>query len=63
MVTAQIGALGGSREGVVVRRAGAFPDEVFSRSLAKWVRKGHVQTDEHWMHQAIVAQKLASKRA
>jgi hypothetical protein len=51
--------LGGAREGVVVRVAGPFKDAEFSRSLGKWVRKGHVQTDEHWMHQAIVAQKLA----
>lgn len=52
-------AFGGMREGVVVRRAGEFADEAFGRSLAKWVRKGHVQTDEHWMHQAIKAQRLA----
>ncbi len=51
-------AFGGAREGVVVRRAGDFSDEDFSRSLAKWVRKGHVQTDEHWMHQRIKAQRL-----
>jgi hypothetical protein len=51
--------LGGSREGVVVRRAGQFPDSDFPKSLGKWVRKDHVQTDEHWMHQSIVAQKLS----
>lgn len=51
--------LGGQREGVVVRRAGEFPDAEFSRSLAKWVRKDHVQTDDHWMHQAIRPQRLA----
>jgi RNA ligase len=54
-------ALGGPREGVVVRRAGQFSDSEFSRSLGKWVRKDHVQTDEHWMHQAIVPQKLAER--
>lgn len=52
-------ALGGAREGVVVRRAGQFPDAEFGKSLGKWVRKDHVQTDEHWMHQAITPQKLA----
>jgi len=51
-------SFGGSREGVVVRVAGAFEDAVFSRSLAKWVRKGHVTTDEHWLHQAIRPQRL-----
>ncbi len=51
--------LGGAREGVVVRRAGEFTDAEFPRSLAKWVRRGHVQTDDHWMHQAIRAQRLS----
>jgi hypothetical protein len=51
--------LGGLREGLVVRRAGELLDGDFSRSLAKWVRKGHVQTDEHWLHQAIRPQRLA----
>jgi hypothetical protein len=51
-------AFGGSREGVVVRLAGEFSDGAFSRSLAKWVRKGHVQTDDHWLHQAIKPQRL-----
>jgi hypothetical protein len=51
-------AFGGMREGVVVRLAGEFSDAAFSRSLAKWVRKGHVQTDDHWLHQAIKPQAL-----
>lgn len=54
-------ALGGTREGVVVRRAGQFADAEFARSLAKWVRKDHVQTDEHWMHLPVVPQKLAPR--
>ena len=44
-----------TQEGFVVRDAGVidYPDGSgddgrFFRSLAKWVRKGHVQTDEHW---------------
>ena len=49
-------AFGGTREGVVVRRAASFGDSEFSRSLAKWVRKDHVTTDEHWMHQALRVQ-------
>lgn len=57
----QPSAFGGQREGVVVRRASSFPDADFSKNLGKWVRKDHVQTDEHWMHQAIVPQKLAPK--
>jgi hypothetical protein len=42
-----------------VRLAGEFSDARFGQRVAKWVRKDHVQTDEHWMHQAIVAQRLA----
>lgn len=51
-------AFGGQREGVVVRRAGQFADADFGKSLGKWVRKDHVQTDDHWMHQSIVPQKV-----
>lgn len=37
-------------EGYVVRLAGAFRRDDFARSVAKWVRAGHVQTDTHWAH-------------
>ena len=44
-----------TQEGFVVRDAGMidYPDDSgdagrFFHSLAKWVRKGHVQTDKHW---------------
>lgn len=50
---------GGPREGVVARVTAQFPEAEFGKNLAKWVRKDHVQTDEHWLHQAIVAQRLA----
>jgi len=36
-------------EGYVVRIVGSFKLEEFQQSLAKFVRKDHVQTDEHWM--------------
>ncbi len=51
-------AFGGPREGVVVRRASEFENSAFSSSLAKWVRRDHVTTDDHWMHQAITPQRL-----
>jgi len=35
-------------EGIVIRLADAFPDDDFSRSVFKWVRKGHVATSTHW---------------
>lgn len=37
-----------SQEGIVVRLADGFHYDDFSNSVAKWVRKDHVQTDEHW---------------
>jgi hypothetical protein len=51
-------AFGGEREGVVVRAAAEFPDSHFGSRLGKWVRAHHVQTSEHWMHQAIQVQPL-----
>ena len=41
-------ALGGAREGVVIRLAGAFPAGKFHLNVCKSVREGHVQSDEHW---------------
>lgn len=40
--------LGGPREGFVIRSAGAFPDDAFGAHVRKYVRAGHVQTDQHW---------------
>lgn len=40
--------LGGLREGVVARVSGMFHNDDFSSNVIKWVRKGHVQTDQHW---------------
>ena len=41
-------ALGGQREGVVLRLARGFPAAEFQDNVCKSVRHGHVQTDEHW---------------
>ena len=41
-------ALGGEREGVVLRLAAGFPTVDFQHSVCKSVRVGHVQSDEHW---------------
>lgn len=49
---------GGSREGFVVRVAQGFADDDFDSMVAKFVRKNHVQTDEHWMNQPVRPQKL-----
>lgn len=47
-------------EGYVVRLADAFPLSEFENSLGKCVRKGHVQTDEHWMRKAITPNILGT---
>ncbi len=41
-------ALGGEREGVVMRLARGFPAAEFPDDVCKSVRLGHVQSDEHW---------------
>lgn len=41
-------SLGGQIEGVVVRNASLFHNDDFADNVMKWVRKGHVTTDEHW---------------
>lgn len=46
-------------EGYVVRSAGAFSMVDFENHVAKFVRANHVQTDSHWMNQAIEPNRLA----
>lgn len=45
-------------EGYVVRLASGFAYTDFQYSIAKWVRKNHVQTDTHWMFAKAVANGL-----
>ncbi|MFI7675445.1 RNA ligase family protein [Actinophytocola sp. NPDC049390] len=42
------------QEGYVVRTTSGFTRADFARHVAKWVRRGHVQTDTHWMHAPVV---------
>jgi len=58
---ATVSLLGGDREGYVVRRAGDFHYRAFRQSVAKYVRKGHVQTDDHWKNRVIVPNGLAAE--
>ena len=44
----QPSALGGLREGIVVRNANEFHNDNFSTNLMTWVRKDHVTTTIHW---------------
>lgn len=45
-------------EGIVVRLSSSFKYEDFSLSIAKYVRKNHVQTDKHWSLGIIEENKL-----
>jgi len=48
----------GKHEGYVVRILDEFKYEDFGRSVAKYVRSNHVQTDKHWMYKEIIPNKL-----
>lgn len=45
-------------EGYVIRNANEFHYDDFKENVAKWVRKNHVQTDNHWMHQTVIKNNL-----
>jgi hypothetical protein len=45
-------------EGYVVRLAEGFPYRAFRKSVAKFVRKNHVQTSKFWRSEAIVPNEL-----
>ena len=53
--------MGDEMEGYVVRVANAFRFDDFSRAVGKYVRPGHVQTDEHWMQGPVVPNGLRSQ--
>lgn len=48
-------------EGYVIRVVDEIPYDEFGNKVAKFVRKGHVQTDTHWMTQAVVPNILRGK--
>lgn len=45
-------------EGFVVRTVQEFSMREFTSKVAKWVRPGHVVTEDHWMHSEIVPNKV-----
>ncbi|MFH8800806.1 RNA ligase family protein [Streptomyces sp. NPDC017936] len=53
----------GRQEGYVVRTAEGFALPDFAGRVAKWVRPGHVTTGTHWMHTAVVENRLAPAAA
>jgi hypothetical protein len=46
------------QEGFVIRIADSFHFDDFEQSIAKWVRKGHVTTEDHWMFKKVVPNEL-----
>ena len=48
------------QEGFVIRQAGEIEYDSFNKKVAKWVRKGHVQTADHWMFQDVIPNQLKS---
>jgi hypothetical protein len=46
------------QEGYVVRTIVGFAYQDFAKHVAKWVRKEHVQTDQHWMHKEVIPNGL-----
>lgn len=48
-------------EGFVVRNLEGFSYNDSEVNIAKYVRANHIQTDEHWMTQAIVPNQLEEK--
>ena len=50
-----------TQEGLVVRPAASFSLADFPRVVGKWVRKSHVQTDQHWMQKEVEFNGLKEK--
>jgi hypothetical protein len=42
-----------TQEGLVIRPAASFAFKEFRNVVGKWVRKDHVQTDEHWTRKPV----------
>ena len=50
------------QEGFVIRLSSSFNFDDFEQSVVKWVRKGHVTTEDHWMYKKIVPNELKPHR-
>jgi hypothetical protein len=49
---------GNEVEGFVLRKEHSFPFDEFDGNIAKYVRKGHVQTSKFWMNEKITPNLL-----
>jgi hypothetical protein len=47
-----------TQEGFVMRSSGSVKPDEFSTLVGKFVRKGHIQTDKHWMYSEIVPNQI-----
>jgi hypothetical protein len=54
---------GNSMEGYIVRKAEAFHYGAFRRSVAKFVRSNHVQTNQHWLRTQIERNELCQSES
>ncbi len=54
----KISVFGGEQEGYVVRTTDGFQYDDFKNSVAKFVRKNHVQTDQHWLSKSVIPNGL-----
>lgn len=55
-------SLQSSMEGYVIRVVDEIPYDEFGSLVAKFVRRNHVQTDQHWMRKAVVPNKLKASQ-
>jgi hypothetical protein len=53
-------AYGPTQEGYVVRRADSIHIDEYQRKVVKFVRKDHIQTDEHWLDKPVEKNGLTS---
>lgn len=51
------------QEGFVIRPAAGFQFDAFSRSVIKWVRAGHVQSETHWRSGPMIINAVAEGSA
>lgn len=49
-------------EGYVLRVRCGFSSSEYKKVVGKWVRKGHVQTNGHWMREAVVRNELRKEK-
>lgn len=52
----------GLSEGIVIRNTESFHVNDFKDNVCKWVRKNHVQTDQHWMYKKVEKNRLYDTR-